>query len=131
MGKEPGPKIPYQSLLRPDRDLSRGIAQCVLEQQPEGKQDDQASRSLARGHPRNEGLDHPVHELFQPAGAGPKLSRRAEQMLEKRNQDDQREAVQQRGQKSGEQSESQQSPIGDDQPKEPELGTQGFSPGGG
>jgi hypothetical protein len=48
-------------------------------------------------------------------------------VLEERNQDDQREAIQERCQKRGEQPEREQPAVGADQPKEPELGTQGLA----
>ena len=99
--EEPDPKIADQALLRPHRDLGRGVGQGVLDQQPQRQDHHQPGRRRAGREAGHQRIHQAVHPGLELGRAGPERAGGAEQVLEQRDQDDQHEAVEHRGERGG------------------------------
>ncbi len=113
VAEEPGAQVAHQPFLCPDGDLSGGIAQCVLEHQPGDQEHDQAGGCLPRRETRpRAGSTRRSTRASSWVEPGPQLAGGTEQVLKQRDQQDQREAIEQGGQQRGHQAEREQAPVG-------------------
>ncbi len=122
MGEGLGAEVADQALLNPDGDLARGVAERVLEQQPDSQKDDQSRGGGAGRHAGHQRLDGPIDDRLQLGRSRPQRARRAEQMPEQGDQQDEHDAVHDGREERGQEADAEEAPIGPHRPEEAKLG---------
>ena len=122
VGEGLGAQVSHQPFLDPDGDLTRGIAEHVLEQQPGGQEHHQPAGRPAGRHSGHERLHRPVDDGLQLGRARPQLAGGTEQVPEQRHQQDEHDAVHEGGEEGGDQAERKEAPVGPHRPEKAKLG---------